>query len=330
MVKRVFSNAAECIHVWAQQNQNEGRASNVFFEGPVIYSYGYHYPLAVFIESPIKANGKAVFVHTSGYSVSTHKHITQVQGATNHYNQFRVGNPTLINALKRNSGGWHDGTDLLANEFNRQVQAEVMHLQGFLGSPESAKRRRATLEKIKGQTAYKIQNYIAMMEWLGLKLDAKSKKAIKSLDSSIDDLKASAQKVAALEAKQKAKAEKERLARNAIATKTALESFHNGADLSHVEYGYLYTVKPIQMRVISDEIQTTMRASFPVEHALKAFPFIRACKEKGTSWQRGDKSLRLGSYTKEAIEERGNVKAGCHYLEWEEIERLAKQLKVYP
>ena len=45
-MKRVFSNAREVCHIWAAQNQSEGRAGNVFFRDSTIYSYGHHFPIA--------------------------------------------------------------------------------------------------------------------------------------------------------------------------------------------------------------------------------------------------------------------------------------------
>lgn len=37
-MKKVFSTHSEVAHIWAQQNQREGEASNMFFEGDTIYS----------------------------------------------------------------------------------------------------------------------------------------------------------------------------------------------------------------------------------------------------------------------------------------------------
>ena len=83
-MKTVFSNQYETVHVWAQQSQQNGRSSNVFFDGTKIYSYGYHYLLAEFIDH------KTVLINDMGYSVTTSKHISIVRGATRQYKQFFV------------------------------------------------------------------------------------------------------------------------------------------------------------------------------------------------------------------------------------------------
>lgn len=51
----------------------------MFFYGPVIYSYGYHYEIARYIDAP---NGtKVCFINSNGYSNSTAKHTRHVSHA---------------------------------------------------------------------------------------------------------------------------------------------------------------------------------------------------------------------------------------------------------
>lgn len=84
-MKKVFQNHSEVAHVFAQRTQSEGRASRVFFEGDTIYSYGYHFPIAKFVDLP---NGQTVVLFTlDGYSNSTSKHIGIVRGALSQYDK---------------------------------------------------------------------------------------------------------------------------------------------------------------------------------------------------------------------------------------------------
>jgi hypothetical protein len=76
-----FNSAADVIHLYAQQTQNEGKSSNVFFYDKKIYSYGYHYKLAEFID-------EFLLINDSGYSRTTQKHIRQVIQATRQYKQY--------------------------------------------------------------------------------------------------------------------------------------------------------------------------------------------------------------------------------------------------
>ena len=74
-MRTVLRNHNEVAHIWAQQTQQHGRASNMFFHGASIYSYGEHYTLAKFQE-----NG-SVLINSESPSVSTSKHASIVRGS---------------------------------------------------------------------------------------------------------------------------------------------------------------------------------------------------------------------------------------------------------
>ena len=84
-MKKVFSNS-EIVHKFNELTQNEGRTptNSMFFNanGTKLYSYGYHYLLAEFIDN------NTVMINDKGYSVSTSKHISLVTTATRNRNQF--------------------------------------------------------------------------------------------------------------------------------------------------------------------------------------------------------------------------------------------------
>lgn len=78
-MKKVFSSHASLSHAWANQTHEIGKAIAMFFDGPVIYSWGYHYEIARFIDAP---NGEKVcFINSNGYSNSTAKHTNHVSRA---------------------------------------------------------------------------------------------------------------------------------------------------------------------------------------------------------------------------------------------------------
>lgn len=85
-MKKVFSNANDAIHVFAQRTQSEGRCSNVFFEGNKLYSYGHHYLLAEFVTN--SKNETAVMINDLGYSQTTSKHISIAMSALSQYKRF--------------------------------------------------------------------------------------------------------------------------------------------------------------------------------------------------------------------------------------------------
>ena len=88
-MRTVLKDHYEVCHIWAQQKQRVGRASNIFFDGPSIYSYGHHCEMARFILPDV------VFVTTKRYSVSTTKHIRLTLNAVSHKQVFIV--PSMEN-----------------------------------------------------------------------------------------------------------------------------------------------------------------------------------------------------------------------------------------
>jgi len=82
-MKTVFTNSEIC-HVFNEQKQNTGRTSNnnMFFEYDKIYSYGYHYLLAQFLDN------ETILINDKGYSNTTSKHISLITDATRDKKQY--------------------------------------------------------------------------------------------------------------------------------------------------------------------------------------------------------------------------------------------------
>lgn len=79
-MKHVF-NTNEVAHIWALQQQDNGKnaGGNFYFAKQTIYSYGYHFPIATIV-------GSDVLFTLRKYSNTTAKHIGKVRGAISHKN----------------------------------------------------------------------------------------------------------------------------------------------------------------------------------------------------------------------------------------------------
>lgn len=86
IMKKVFSNSSDVMHVFVARTQTEGKSSNVFFYNDKIYSYGHHYLLAEFIKN--NSGAEAILINNTGYSVTTSKHISEIRSASRQYKQF--------------------------------------------------------------------------------------------------------------------------------------------------------------------------------------------------------------------------------------------------
>ena len=91
-IKRVFSNASECIHIWANRVLGYGRASTVSFRSSLVMTllsseddaaigdvlYSYNTPIAAFRES---TKGLVVFLNDYSYSHTTSGHQSAIRSA---------------------------------------------------------------------------------------------------------------------------------------------------------------------------------------------------------------------------------------------------------
>jgi len=117
-MKTVFSNNWDVCHEFNLQQQNTGRAGNIFFERDTIYSYGRHYVLAQFI------NPKTVVINNIGYSVSTSKHISIIRSATSDKKQILTENAEpsrVLSQLKQLSGKFK--TSYKCHRYFNQINA---------------------------------------------------------------------------------------------------------------------------------------------------------------------------------------------------------------
>lgn len=72
-----YRNQYDCAHAWAHGNSGNGRASSLYFDGPIIYSYGSHFPIAMI-------DGIRVYFTKKSYSSTTAKHKSIVLSAASH------------------------------------------------------------------------------------------------------------------------------------------------------------------------------------------------------------------------------------------------------
>lgn len=79
-------------------------------------------------------------------------------------------------------------------------------------------------------------------------------------------------------------------------------------------------------------LETSQGAEVPLTHAIRAFRFLKLCREKAASdpsfdgWQANGKSLPVGHFRVDSIDREGNFRAGCHRINWAEVARLAASL----
>jgi hypothetical protein len=287
-MKKVFSSHSELAHVWANQLQHEGRAANMFFNGPVIYSYGHHYEIARFVEA---ANGQKVcFVNANGYSSSTGKHTAHV------WNAIPDGIPTFKVPFLCGSG-W-------SYSYSRQHYFNVDQLPGIVAAMvveinnlcHDQLKARTNFYSFR-QAAARYENIVEICGLFNIPVpnrpenwDAAKEKSDHLCNTQEDRIKA--------------KAERELEKSRELLVKW----------LNHEYNGQLYNI-PVHLRISKDGklIETTKGAKVDNELALRLLEKLR----KGTDV----KGEKINGFT--LIENTlDHVKIGCHTISWPVINQV--------
>lgn len=120
---------------WRAQIKDQGTGSNMFYEHEVIYSYGYHFPMAIITKS--MHGGKQIIVQNSyGYSNSTAKHLNHMRAQCYDDAVITIGTPLLKRLIGHNP-------DLAAikKEAKAEIEARMQE--------QEAKLSRARVEHMK-------------------------------------------------------------------------------------------------------------------------------------------------------------------------------------
>lgn len=81
-------------------------------------------------------------------------------------------------------------------------------------------------------------------------------------------------------------------------------------------------------QIVGGTLRTSWAATVPLAHALRAFQFLKLCRAKGTAWAANGRTIRVGHFRIDSIDAKGNLVAGCHRINWQEVARLAALLGV--
>lgn len=323
-MKTVFTNA-QTAHVWAQQNQEHGKSSNgqFYFRNKTIYSYRDSWPLSTF------ATPNIVLINNTSYSVTTSKHSGYVRNALS----SSVTKYTLSrDALDYYVSAWNGDFSSFVKQLIRDCEREYTNALN-----SAIKRRKEALRASDINTALRyIQDTLLMLN--DLEMDAPDK--IVSLRDTLlkDNLELLDYHKARVE-KTKADAEKQRQIdeekRKALITE-CIDDWYNMRSSQRLIDAGNYAIRnggKVYMRINGDDIETSRGARFPLSHAIKAFKFIRMIKELNSKINKPAKpfkTIHLGHFQIDEITPEGHVRAGCHFVEWDQIERLATVLKIYP
>jgi len=318
-MKKVLSNSSEVAHVFAQRNQSEGRTGtgHLYFSDSVLYSYGSHFPLAIFLDD--KKKGTRLILNNDRYSVTTSKHQHEVRYACNHYT-FINTNTAVMKVLADNVRyGWK------ANSKGEAIKHVSEYVTRALvgAAKKAASRRKVELKAADIAAGVEVYNEAkSLLDYLGYAMPAHITRLYQTLQNDYSTVISQNAKAIAAAKRKEDKRRKEAYARVQKEAREALSAWRSGES----KHSTVYALENVALRINGDNIETTKGAVFPLEHGRMAFPFIKAVLGKG--WERGSHTIHLGHYQIDKILPDGTVIAGCHTVPYSEVELVAKQLNI--
>ena len=279
----------ELAHLWAHQTQSNGKASNFYFEGDTIYSYGSHFPIARHFKG-------CVLFTAHGYSSSTARHMSYTRGAIpDSVPVFHVEN-VRDKPCGKDVHAYALRLDNRALEIGRMRKVNDLTLEQY--------------ERLRSEANSFCERFKFKTRFAPL--------------ANLDELKEKAKAFAAADKarRERIRKQQEEDAKEKIAQWLAGESVSIPYSIQRVylraRKGQSGTVNGV---AIPDAMQTSKGVTVPLADAEKAFRFVMLKREKG--WRRNGETFPVGDFQLDSVGPEGVV-AGCHRISWDEIERFAK------
>lgn len=304
-MKTRLKNNSEVAHFWANQTQAEGRGSAFYFRGPIIYSYGAHFPIARFV------GAETVFFTVKGYSVTTSRHVSLARSALAYGVRVYEVEDVLAD-------------DQLAHILNaKALRAEIEARQG------EALRSRKHFESLKERTEAAARGFVGYVQDYLVVPEDLTKGDVAKLQGEMMEIKAllDSRTFFSPETLEKKK-ESLRAEREAARVKREAEDAETQVKLDQWAAGgpYLYAFSrlPIALRIKDGKMETSHGADVPLDAARELFRYwqmIRATGEAATVGQ------KVGAYTVNAIAP-DDMTVGCHKINYAAVARVLEEVSV--
>lgn len=295
-------------HLWVHQTQSDARTPGtsglMYFEGDTIYSYGSHFPIARHVTN--KRGEKAILFTTATYSVTTRGHCCCVESAIRGCGVpvFHVDHATEGMAAR--------------TEYASRFTAYLT---------EAAKSRKHTADFLRQARAIAMEAE-AFCKFFGYKFPV-------SKFTEPTDLKAhfaeQTRKQRAAEARATAKrnAYEAACVADAVAylpawrrgqSSIAVNDKRPNPDVQRLSFACFRSINK------GAEIETTLGATFPAAHGKRAYRTLLPIRQAGGTYQADGHTIHVGAFQIDSMDAAGVIRAGCHTVEWSEVERLAGEM----
>ena len=293
---------SDVAHYWANQTQDQLSNANgsFYFEGKTIYSYGKHFPIASILDD-------CVLFTTGSYSVTTAKHISDARQAIR-------GHGLIVFNVDNCEPSWVFNDDDETKNFNHinNFKDYVTRYDDILKKAATARSNKEWLLGSAESLANEANMYADHFKLGVVKIDASEI----DLESIKETLK--------IQRAEKAKAKK---AAKIQAEKDNAEKIERWRGGERVNLPYNLDCM-IRFNAEKDIIETSQGANIPVIAARKLWRLISAARNSKKAFDVRIVKMRLGHYTLDSIGKNGDIKVGCHFIKYAELQGMAKTLNL--
>jgi len=149
-----------------------------------------------------------------------------------------------------------------------------------------------------------------------------------------NDPRREAKRLARAAARERAEARKQAMREeqrriDALEASERLALWQSGADV-RLHYGDTPMGNGALLRLRGHLIETSQGAQVSTIEARKFIPMIRDCiaRSEGCNYENNGAAPMVGNFTVRQIHRNGDVRIGCHFIQWEETAKIAAQLGV--
>ena len=346
----------EIAHLWAHKTQADARnsAGNFYFHGDTIYSYGNHFPIARHVTSK-SGRKRAILFTNRTYSNTTSKHLGMVRRAIPpdvtvfdvdyilDYSAFthRENLAGFATVAKRDvdkaAKCRKSGSRTLTEAFGlRETAKEYCKFFGikfqasewkFLPTGKALTNLRSKLadREARAKVLDDVRRIRERAEWEAQTAARKAEEdAWNESGVCMHEPRHDAHQWGQVRACEQLRGDAEWEAKSG----EIIARWRTGDPTAVLRHGYSL---PAMLRVSpdGDELETSKGARIPMSHDVRGLKFVRAIVVKGEDWQRNGHTFHLGYYSLDRVEANGTVHAGCHVIDYAEIERVAPQVEAW-
>lgn len=294
-------------HLWYHSHASVGNARNAgdnfYFSGDTIYSYGSHFPIARRLDCG------AVLYTSRTYSATTSKHLSLVRRAIpDSCEVFVVENPLLSPSSLWAEFSARVDSARKALKLAKGERATVKAYDSLVDAISLAnnfaiyfkRRERFKLPKNWEELSRLSENYSQRMELRRLEREKKSNAKYEQL-------------------------RREREALSALNNAEKMEAWRAGRISNH----YLPWDMPTMLRIVGETVETSRGAEIPLSHAVRACKALLPLLRAGLPYERQAhiSTVHVGHFSIDSLSSDGELKAGCHRINREELELFVSQLE---